>query len=89
MNKKTNEEKPKTNISTILKGAGIVSLAGLISFLGTIFMTRASHSAWQQNFFYPTNHEQDIKINTLEINYKNIDRKLNTIITKLENFKRK
>jgi len=49
-------------ISKILKGAGIVTLAGLISFLGQVFLSKDAFSDWCAKNFYPTNSKQDISI---------------------------
>lgn len=51
---------------TILKGIGVTSLAALIAFLGTIFVTKESFSEWKENSYFPAQRQQDLNINTIK-----------------------
>lgn len=59
-------------LKTILKGAGITSIIGLISFLSTIFLTQRSFSEWQASYYYKKNNEQDVQITKNSGNIYNI-----------------
>lgn len=72
-------ERPTTSapwLKKILGGIGVTSIIGLISFLGTIFMTQAAFSSWCTLNFYPRNNQQDISISKNEQRILNIDKTL-------------
>lgn len=52
MTNKDDKSKPKFTTNVLLKGAGITSLLGLITFLGTIYQSKESAASWRENVYY-------------------------------------